>query len=145
MCRFYQTCVLPPSSTLYGEFEEIANITCSDRQEFPGQKIGKRRNCELSAHAKTPETGPLRGVMHLLLQALTDADRKQLRVHPPRGDKDRPMQGVFALRSPMRPNPIGVTAVEVLERNGKTLRIRGIDAEDGSPMVDIKRSRRNAS
>ena len=83
--------------------------------------------------------------MHLLLQALTDADRKQLRVHPPRGDKDRPMQGVFALRSPMRPNPIGVTAVEVLERNGKTLRIRGIDAEDGSPMVDIKRSRRNAS
>lgn len=50
---------------------------------------------------------------------------------------DRP-HGVFATRSPRRPNPIGLTVVEVLGREGPMLRVRGIDMLDGTPILDIK-------
>jgi tRNA-Thr(GGU) m(6)t(6)A37 methyltransferase TsaA len=46
--------------------------------------------------------------------------------------------GVFATRSPMRPNPIGLTVVELLERQGPMLRVRGLDMLDGTPILDIK-------
>lgn len=50
---------------------------------------------------------------------------------------DRP-HGVFATRSPRRPNPIGLTTVELLEREGGRLRVRGVDMLDGTPILDIK-------
>jgi tRNA-Thr(GGU) m(6)t(6)A37 methyltransferase TsaA len=50
---------------------------------------------------------------------------------------DRP-HGVFATRSPQRPNPIGLTVVELLGREGTTLRVRGVDMLDGTPILDIK-------
>lgn len=50
---------------------------------------------------------------------------------------DRP-HGVFATRSPRRPNPIGLTVVELLGRNGGELRVRGVDMLDGTPILDIK-------
>ena len=50
---------------------------------------------------------------------------------------DRP-HGVFATRSPRRPNPIGLTVVELLGRDGSTLRVRGVDMLDGTPILDIK-------
>ncbi len=50
---------------------------------------------------------------------------------------DRP-HGVFSTRSPRRPNPIGLTVVELLGREGKQLRVRGIDMLDGTPILDIK-------
>src|SRR3954452_19412919 len=50
---------------------------------------------------------------------------------------DRP-HGVFATRSPRRPNPIGLTVVEVLGREGRNVRVRGIDMLDGTPILDIK-------
>jgi tRNA-Thr(GGU) m(6)t(6)A37 methyltransferase TsaA len=50
---------------------------------------------------------------------------------------DRP-HGVFATRAPRRPSPIGLTVVELLGRDGPTLRVRGLDMLDGSPVVDIK-------
>src|SRR5512132_4390278 len=50
---------------------------------------------------------------------------------------DRP-HGVFATRSPRRPNPIGLTVVQVLGRDGGRLRVRGIDMLDGTPVLDIK-------
>lgn len=56
----------------------------------------------------------------------------------PRGDESRPTRGVFALRSPRRPNPIGVTEVDLLGIDGNTLRIRGLDAVDGTPVLDLK-------
>jgi len=46
--------------------------------------------------------------------------------------------GVFATRSPQRPNPIGLTVVELLERRGSVLRVRGVDMLDGTPVVDLK-------
>lgn len=56
----------------------------------------------------------------------------------PRGDTSRQKRGVFALRSPRRPNPIGVTEVELLEIKENVLRIRGLDAVDGTPVLDLK-------
>ena len=55
--------------------------------------------------------------------------------HPP--SDDRP-HGVFATRSPQRPNPIGLTVVTLLAREGRSLRVGGIDMLDGTPVVDIK-------
>ncbi len=46
--------------------------------------------------------------------------------------------GVFATRSPKRPNPLALTVVELLGRDGGTLRVRGVDMLDGSPIVDLK-------
>ena len=56
----------------------------------------------------------------------------------PRGDKTRPKRGVFALRSPRRPNGVGVTEVELLSIAGDTLTVRGLDAVDGTPVLDLK-------
>jgi len=61
----------------------------------------------------------------------------ELRQHP-QGDPTRPKRGVFALCSPRRPNPIGVSFVELLRREGRVLTVRGLDALDGSPLLDIK-------
>ncbi|HID89140.1 MAG TPA: tRNA (N6-threonylcarbamoyladenosine(37)-N6)-methyltransferase TrmO [Anaerolineae bacterium] len=60
-----------------------------------------------------------------------------LRVHP-RGDPARPMRGVFATRSPRRPNPIGATVARILRIEGNILEVIGLDAWDGSPVLDIK-------
>jgi tRNA-Thr(GGU) m(6)t(6)A37 methyltransferase TsaA len=56
----------------------------------------------------------------------------------PRGDRSRPKRGVFALRSPNRPNPIGITEVELLAIEGNVLTVRGLDAIDGTPLLDLK-------
>ncbi len=51
---------------------------------------------------------------------------------------DNRPHGVFATRSPRRPNPIGLTVVELLRREGRRLHVRGIDMLDGTPVLDIK-------
>jgi tRNA-Thr(GGU) m(6)t(6)A37 methyltransferase TsaA len=56
----------------------------------------------------------------------------------PRGDRSRPKRGVFALRSPNRPNPIGVTVVDVTAVEGTVLHVRGLDAMNGTPVLDLK-------
>lgn len=60
-----------------------------------------------------------------------------LKVHP-RGDRSRPMRGVFSTRSPRRPNRIGVTTVDLLSVDGTILNVRGLDAINGTPVLDIK-------
>jgi len=68
---------------------------------------------------------------------LDRADRAVLEVHP-RGDPDAPLAGVFATRSPHRPNPLGLHRVEVRQISGNRLRIGPIEAIDGTPVVDVK-------
>jgi tRNA-Thr(GGU) m(6)t(6)A37 methyltransferase TsaA len=65
------------------------------------------------------------------------AQREVLQVHP-RGDLNRPLTGVFATRSPDRPNPIGLHRVSVLEVTERKLRVAPLEAVDGTPIVDIK-------
>ena len=73
----------------------------------------------------------------VVLTWLDRAARDVLRVHP-RGDLRRPAQGVFTTRSPDRPNPIGLHRVTVLEVDGLRLRVRDLEALDGTPVVDVK-------
>jgi tRNA-Thr(GGU) m(6)t(6)A37 methyltransferase TsaA len=60
-----------------------------------------------------------------------------LQVHP-RGDRSQPLHGVFATRSQIRPNPIGVTTVRIQRIEQNVLEVIGLDALDGSPVLDIK-------
>lgn len=60
-----------------------------------------------------------------------------LKVHP-RGRADIPLQGVFATRSPQRPNPIGLTLVQLIERKQNILVVKGLDAYHNTPVLDIK-------
>ncbi len=73
----------------------------------------------------------------LVLTWLHLARRDVLRVRP-RGDARRPEQGVLATRSPDRPNPIGLHRVTVLQVDGVRMRVSGLEALDGTPVVDVK-------
>jgi tRNA-Thr(GGU) m(6)t(6)A37 methyltransferase TsaA len=73
----------------------------------------------------------------LILTWLDRADRNVLVVHP-RGDTSRPPEGVFTTRSPHRPNPIGLHRVEVAEVDGGRIKVRNLEALDGTPVVDVK-------
>ena len=81
--------------------------------------------------------GVVEGQEVLVLTWLHQARRDALRVHP-RGDASRPPTGVFATRSPDRPNPIGLHRVRVLEVAPGRLRVGPLEAIDGTPIVDIK-------
>lgn len=73
----------------------------------------------------------------IVLTWLHLAERDVLQVHP-RGDLNRPLTGVFATRSPDRPNPIGLHRVSVLDVAERKLRVAPLEAIDGTPIVDIK-------
>ena len=73
----------------------------------------------------------------ILLTWLHRADRDVLEVHP-RGDTGAPLAGVFATRSPHRPNPIGLHRVTIRELAGRRLRVGPLEAIDGTPVMDIK-------
>jgi tRNA-Thr(GGU) m(6)t(6)A37 methyltransferase TsaA len=73
----------------------------------------------------------------LVLTWLDRARRDVLKVHP-RSDPANPLQGVFNTRSPDRPNPIGLHRVTVAEVDGTRLRVRDLEAIDGTPIVDLK-------
>ena len=73
---------------------------------------------------------------HLIVLYWQDrADRSVLQTRTRWGHE---VHGVFATRSPKRPNPIGFCVVELLERDGRFLKVRGMDALEGSPLIDIK-------
>jgi len=67
------------------------------------------------------------------------SDKKAIAQHRhPRNDTNLPKLGTFAQRNKNRPNKIGLTTVELLERKGKTLKVKNLDAIDGTPILDIK-------
>jgi tRNA (adenine37-N6)-methyltransferase len=83
-----------------------------------------------------PGLTDIEGFSHLyVIWAFDRSAGSELLVTPP--SDDRP-HGVFATRSPRRPNPIGLTVVELLSREGAALRVRGIDMLEGTPILDIK-------
>ncbi|PSH05785.1 MAG: tRNA (N6-threonylcarbamoyladenosine(37)-N6)-methyltransferase TrmO [Acidobacteria bacterium] len=78
----------------------------------------------------------IEGFSHLfVLWAFHQSQGFNLLVTPPTDDRPH---GVFATRSPNRPNPIGLTLVELLRRDGSRLFVRGVDMLDGTPILDIK-------
>ena len=73
----------------------------------------------------------------IVITWLDRARRDVLRVHP-RSDPSRPQQGVFSTRSPDRPNPIGLHRVEIVAVEGPRVRVRSLEALDGTPILDLK-------
>jgi len=71
------------------------------------------------------------------MHKLSPSQRSIIKVHP-KANQNLPLVGVFASRSPARPNPIGVTTVKLLERRDNVLKVTGLDAIDGTPVLDIK-------
>jgi tRNA-Thr(GGU) m(6)t(6)A37 methyltransferase TsaA len=78
----------------------------------------------------------IEGFSHLYVIWVFDRAREVcLMASPPTDDRQH---GVFSTRAPVRPNPIGLTVVELFGRDGATLQVRGVDMLDGSPVLDIK-------
>lgn len=83
-----------------------------------------------------PGLSDIEGFSHLFVIWVFDrSDGYELLGTPPIDDRPH---GVFATRSPRRPNPIGLTVVELLGREGRRLRVRGVDMLDGTPILDLK-------
>ena len=88
-------------------------------------------------HAFEAGLADIEGFSHLyVIWAFDRADGFDLIAHPPTDEK-RP-HGVFSTRSPRRPNPIALTVVELMRRDGNSLHVRGVDMLDGTAILDIK-------
>ena len=82
----------------------------------------------------------LEGFSHIIVLYWLDratSGKLPLKVHP-MGREEVPKQGIFAVRTPNRPNRIGKATVRLLQRQDNILRVKGLDALDGSPVLDIK-------
>jgi L-fuculose-phosphate aldolase len=117
----------------------ILHCDLKSRQETP-------KNYTESDHVGTIEIFPqfldgLEGIHKgdtiTVLFWLDRANRTILKVHP-RGDTSRPKRGVFSTRSPVRPNPIAVSELLVLDTDKNSLTVKGVDILDGTPVIDIK-------
>ena len=83
-----------------------------------------------------PGLTDIEGFSHLIVLWVFDrSSGYELMGTPP---SDNRQHGVFATRSPYRPNPIGLTVVELLRRDGSRLQVRGVDMLDGTPILDVK-------
>lgn len=101
----------------------------------PGAQHEAEGTLEIEAEFEAGLTD-IEGFSHLFVIWVFDrAEGYELMGTPPTDDRPH---GVFATRSPRRPNPIGLTVVELLERDGRTLRVRGVDMLDGTPILDLK-------
>jgi tRNA-Thr(GGU) m(6)t(6)A37 methyltransferase TsaA len=89
------------------------------------------------AHVREALDGLSPGDDIVVITWLHLADRDVMRVHP-RGDVNRPVRGVFSTRSQHRPNPLGIHTVTILDVDDLRLRVVGLEAIDGTPIVDIK-------
>lgn len=123
------------------ELRQIGSVSSPLRDREAAPKQGDEGSPEASVEI-APEFEPaLEGISAgdevLVLTWLDRADREVLTTHP-RDDRSQPATGVFATRSPDRPNPIGLHRVRVLAHDGTRLRVADLEALDGTPVVDLK-------
>lgn len=117
----------------------VIRSTIKTRAEAPMQGAEGAPDAWLEVNESVADAldGIARGDEIIVLTWLHRARRDVLKVHP-RSDAQRPLTGVFATRSPDRPNPIGIHSVTVREVQVHRLRIGPIEVIDGTPVVDIK-------
>ena len=119
-----------PIGFVHSPFTDTASIT---------RGLGARHDAEGSIELlREFEAGltDIEGFSHLYVLWVFDrVEDFSLTAHPPTDNREH---GVFATRSPRRPTPIGLTVVELLGRDGASLRVRGVDMLDGTPVLDIK-------
>lgn len=123
--------VMEPIGVIHSELTSLAD---APRQ---GDEGGYEAWLEIYPHAAPGLQGIQINDTLLVLAWLHQAQRDVLQVHP-RGDTNRPLTGVFATRSPDRPNPVGLHRVSVLQIDGWKLKVAPLEAIDGTPVVDIK-------
>ncbi len=86
-------------------------------------------------------TNALNGIedySHVIIVYWMDKVKSYVITHRPQGNPNVPVVGILACRCPPRPNPIAVTTVELLERKGNMIRVKGLDILDGTPIIDVK-------
>jgi len=110
-----------------------------DRRDAPRQGSDGAPNAwiEIDPSLSPALQGIAKNDQIIVITYLHESHRDVLKVHP-RGDKNNPLRGVFATRSPDRPNPLGLHRVKVLEIDGCQLLVGPLEAIDGTPIVDIK-------
>lgn len=122
-------------------FNAAYRVCRKSLQEYSGDSERIRREARGEGALKIraefePGLADIEGFSHLIVIWAFDRSEGFSLVGTPPSD-GRP-HGVFATRSPRRPNPIGLTVVELLRREGAVLRVRGIDMLEGTPILDIK-------
>ncbi|NDV21810.1 tRNA (N6-threonylcarbamoyladenosine(37)-N6)-methyltransferase TrmO [Desulfovibrio sp. JC022] len=127
------------------ELKIIGHIhsTIKDRDNAPkqGSEGGVEATVEIREKYRESLDGLKEGADILLFTWFHKADRSYQKVHP-RGDESRPKRGVFSTRSPDRPNPIGLHPVTITAIDGCKIKVRPMEAIDGTPLVDIKNAQR---
>ena len=114
-----------------------SELTSIENAPLQGDEGAPNAWLEFTPQVSQGLTGITAGDELIVLTWLHLAQRNVLLVHP-RGKLDAPLMGVFATRSPDRPNPVGFHRVSVLEVVGHRLRVGPMEAIDGTPVVDIK-------
>jgi tRNA-Thr(GGU) m(6)t(6)A37 methyltransferase TsaA len=122
---------LYPIGFLQSPLKELQEAPMQGREGAPDAWL------EVNASVAEGLEGIAVGDEIIVITWLHQAQRDILKVHP-RGDETVPLAGVFATRSPDRPNPLGLHRVTVLSIDGKRLKVGPIEAIDGTPVVDIK-------
>jgi tRNA (adenine37-N6)-methyltransferase len=114
------------------------DITC--REDAPCNYTESQRMGTLEVYPEYLEglDGIVAGQVIVVLFWLHQSARDVLKVYP-RGDRTKGLRGVFATRSPVRPNPIAISELRVLAVNGNRLEVSGLDIIDGTPILDIKK------
>ena len=117
----------------------IVHSPLTDRQEAPNQGSEGAPDAwiELTSSVLEGIDGIAVGDELIVITWFHEARRDVLKTHP-RGDESVPLAGVFATRSPDRPNPLGLHRVRVLEIAGGELKVGPLEAIDGTPVVDLK-------
>ncbi len=126
--------------TIRGELRQIGVIHSPYRERTGAPVQGRHTNEESSTLEVFEDYEPalldVERCSHLIVLYWQDrANRSILQTRTPWGPE---VHGVFATRSPDRPNPVGLCVVKLVEREGRFLKVRGMDALDGSPLIDIK-------
>lgn len=121
------------------QFIGVLHGDITNREDAPKNFDESERVGTLEIYPKYQEglDGIAPGQTIVVLFWLHESSRDILQVYP-RGDRSRGLQGVFATRSPVRPNPIAISELKVLAIHGNHLKVSGLDILDGTPIVDIK-------
>ena len=122
---------LSPIGFLHSPLKELGEAPNQGREGAPNAWL------EVKASVAAGLEGIAVGDELIVIIWLHKAQRDTLKTHP-RNDETAPLAGVFATRSPDRPNPLGLHRVTVLSIDGRRLHVGPIEAIDGTPVVDIK-------
>jgi tRNA-Thr(GGU) m(6)t(6)A37 methyltransferase TsaA len=120
------------------ELRPVGYVKSRIAETFDMPPEGVRAQIEINKEYELALSGIEKSSHLIVLYWMSGAKRDVLKAKPKKISEFLPAQGVFALRSPSRPNPVGLSVVKLIQRNGLTLNVEDLDAVDGTPVLDIK-------